>query len=139
MALATAHAGSHPERRPHVTSAQVPIYPLVLQVAHIEGMVELRVTTDGRGVASVAPASGQPMLAAAAVENVKTWQFEKHTPTTFTVVFRYRLLESECDSMCECDSAERPSTVLKLPTEVEIDATEAVLCDPAYTAPSYNP
>ena len=73
--------------------------------------------------------SGQPMLAQAAQDNVKTWQFEKHPPTTFEATFHYRLLASKCDSACNCDSAERPSVLLHLPTDVEISAKELMVCD----------
>ena len=116
------------DRLPEVTSAAVPFYPRVVQVAHIEGDVQLRISTDGTRVSSVEITSGQPILAKAAEENVKTWQFEPHAPSTFSVTFRYRLLASKCDRECNCASSERPSVVLQLPTKVEVQATEMRLC-----------
>jgi len=71
------------------------------------------------------------MLAQAAQENVKTWQFEQHRPTTFEVTFRYRLLQSKCDAECNCDSVEKPSVLLQLPTDVEVSAKELMVCDSA--------
>jgi TonB family protein len=114
---------------PSVVSASVPIYPRITQQAHIEGVVRLRISTDGNRVASVEVESGQPMLAQAAQENVKTWQFEQHSPTTFEVTFRYKLLPSKCDAKCNCDSAEKPSVLLQLPTDVEVNAKELMVCD----------
>lgn len=118
---------------PSVTSASVPLYPRITQQAHIGGVVRLRVSTDGNRVASVEIQSGQPMLAQAAQENVKTWQFEPHSPMTFEVTFRYKLLPSKCDAECNCDSAEKPSVLLQLPTDVEVNAKELMVCDPAST------
>ena len=73
---------------PSITSASVPLYPRTPQMAHIEGVVWLQISTDGNRVVSVKVQSGQPMLAEAAQDNVKTWQFEPHTPTTFETTFR---------------------------------------------------
>ncbi|PYT57551.1 MAG: hypothetical protein DMG35_20075 [Acidobacteria bacterium] len=116
---------------PSVISASVPFYPRITQQAHIDGVVRLRISTDGHRVASAEVESGQPMLAQAAQENVKTWQFEQHSPTTFEATFRYRLLPSKCDAECNCDSAEKPSVLLQLPTDVEVNAKELMVCDSA--------
>jgi hypothetical protein len=132
-ALGTSAVTSRPVSPPSVVSAQVPFYPPILQKAHIDGRVELRITTDGEHPVSVVSVSGQPMLTKAAIENVKTWVFAQHESTTFRATFWYRLLESDCDAACNCGSAERPNVVLKLPTEVEISAEEVMICDPATT------
>jgi len=71
------------------------------------------------------------MLAQAAKENVETWRFDRHSPTTFETTFRYRLLPSKCDSDCNCDSLEKDSVQLKLPTDAEVAAMELLTCDPA--------
>ena len=120
---------------PSVTSASVPLYPRTPQMAHIEGVVRLRISTDGNRVASVEVQSGQPMLAQAAQDNVKTWQFEPHTPTTFETTFRYKLLPSKCDAECNCDSVEKPSVLLQLPSDVEVNAKELMVCDSASNKP----
>ena len=120
---------------PSVTSASVPLYPRTPQMAHIEGVVRLRISTDGNRVASVEVQSGQPMLAQAAQDNVKTWQFELHTPTTFETTFRYKLLPSKCDAECNCDSVEKPSVLLQLPSDVEVNAKELMVCDSASNKP----
>jgi hypothetical protein len=70
------------------------------------------------------------MLAQAAKENVATWQFEQHSPTSFEATFRYRLMASKCDAHCNCDSAEKGTVLLRLPGEVEVSAKEVLTCDP---------
>lgn len=120
---------------PSVTSASVPLYPRTLQMAHIEGVVRLRISTDGNRVASVEVQSGQPMLAEAAKDNVKTWQFEAHAPTTFETTFRYKLLPAKCDAECNCNSVEKPSVLLQLPSDVEVNAKELIVCDSASNRP----
>lgn len=114
---------------PSVISASVPLYPRTPQMAHIEGTVRLRISTDGNRVASSEVQSGQPILAKAAQDNVKTWEFEQHSPTTFEATFRYKLLPSKCDAECNCDSVEKPSVLLKLPSDVEVNAKELMVCD----------
>ena len=131
LAMGAIMAIGQPKPLPSVISASVPFYPRITQQAHIGGVVRLRISTDGNRVASVEVESGQPMLAQAAQENVKTWQFERHSPTTFEVTFRYRLLPSKCDAECNCDSAEKPSVLLQLPTDVEVNAKELMVCDSA--------
>ena len=121
---------------PTVVSASVPFYPRIVQVAHIEGVVRLRVSTDGTRPSSIEIESGQPMLAQAAKRNVETWRFEQHRPTSFDATFRYKLLPSRCDTECDCDSAEKPSVILRLPAEVEVSATEILICSSAVKSKS---
>lgn len=116
---------------PAVVSASVPFYPRISQVAHIEGVVRLRISTDGQRVSAVRVESGPQMLAQAAKQNVETWQFQQHKPTTFEVMFQYQLLPSTCDSKCNCGSKEGASVLLRLPTLVEVKAGEVLTCDPA--------
>jgi TonB family protein len=116
---------------PELASAAVPFYPRVPQQAHIEGVVRLRISTDGNRVASVEVESGQPMLVQAAQENVKTWQFERHAPASFETTFRYRIFPSKCDSQCNCEGVEKRTVLLRLPTEAEVSAEELMTCDPA--------
>ena len=131
LAMAPLIGSGQQSEFPKVLSASVPFYPRIPQHGHIEGTVRLRVLTDGARVSHVQVESGPPMLAQAAQENVKTWRFEAHSRTTFEVTFRYQLLRVRCDATCKkCESAERPSTLLKLPREVEVNAEEAVVCGP---------
>ncbi len=119
------------ESLPKVVRASVPFYPSLARQTGIQGAVTLRVSTDGQRVSAVDAGNGPPLLVNAAKENVKTWQFEPHPPTSFEVKFRYRLLDSKCDSECKCGSEEKPSVVLQLPANVEVSAESLMLCDPA--------
>ena len=116
---------------PTVTSASVPFYPRLAPTARIEGVVVLRLTTDGQRVSAINGETGPPMLVAAAKENVQSWQFEPHSPATIEVEFRYRLLVPKCNSDCNCDTEERESVVLHLPTDIEVTAKIPAICDPA--------
>jgi Gram-negative bacterial TonB protein C-terminal len=116
---------------PKVVRASVPFYPSLARQTGIQGAVTLRVSTDGQRVSAVDAGNGPPLLVNAAKENVKTWQFEPHPPRSFEVKFRYRLLDSKCDSECKCGSEEKPSVVLQLPANVEVSAESLMLCDPA--------
>jgi TonB family protein len=113
------------EPLPVVATASVPFYPPAARVAHIEGTVRLRVVTDGKRASAITAQSGPPMLAAAAEENVRTWQFKVHKPVTFEATFQYKLLsESECDM-------DNGVVTLHLPTEVQVTAKTWQTCDPA--------
>jgi len=103
----------------------------VARQTRIQGVVTLRVSTDGKQVSAVDAANRPPLLVKAAKENVKTWQFEPHTGTKFEITFHNRLLPVECDSDCNCDSEEKESVLLQLPTHAEVSAKQYMLCDPA--------
>jgi hypothetical protein len=111
---------------PVVTSGETPLYPILARQARVQGEVQLRVTTDGSRPVSVTIESGQPMLAKAAQDNVKTWTFREHEPTSFESHFSYKLNEG-------CDSAtpENGRVVLELPSQVAITAPRWPFeCDP---------
>jgi hypothetical protein len=99
---------------PMVASAQVPLYPSVARLANVEGVVHLKVTTDGHRVISTQVEDGHKLLSAPADENVRTWRFSLHEPTTFTVTYRYKLVENWKGDPYN------PTVVLRLPAEVEV-------------------
>ncbi len=115
------------EPLPRVTNAAVPLYPRTADLAHIEGIVRLQVSTDGVRVADVKVEDGPPMLAKAAADNVRTWEFSQHKPTTFKVKFSYRFLP---ESGCYVDNS---VVTLRLPTEVEVSTKVVHTCDPRST------
>jgi Gram-negative bacterial TonB protein C-terminal len=115
------------EPLPTVTNAAVPLYPRTADLAHIEGIVRLQVSTDGARVSNVKVESGPPMLAKAAADNVRTWEFSQHKPTTFKVKFNYRILP---ESGCYVDNS---VVMLRLPTEVEVSTKGVHTCDPTGT------
>ena len=118
---------------PKVVSASVPFYPELTGQAHIEGTVSLRVSTDGTRISTFDKETGHRLLVEAAKENLKTWQFKPHTPTKLEVTFIYRILAVQCDSECNCDSEEKESVMLSLPTSVEVSTKRVMLCDPVET------
>jgi hypothetical protein len=117
------------ETLPLVIAASAPVYPRTPLLAHIEGTVKLRVTTDGKKVSSLDAESGPPMLLQATEENIWTWQFEDHKPTHFPVTFEYKLVDK---TTC---SVENGTIVLRLPAYVEISAKRVTTCDPVSRTP----
>jgi outer membrane biosynthesis protein TonB len=109
---------------PTVASASVPFYPPLPRSARIEGSVRLRVSTDGKRVSRIEVEGGPPMLVPASEDNVRTWQFNDHSPTTFEVTFVFKMLP---ESDCEMDNG---TVILRLPTEVQIIAKGIRTCDP---------
>jgi len=65
------------------------------------------------------------MLAAAARENIRTWRFLSHKPTSFEATFQFHITDP-----ASCDY-ENGTTMLKLPTLVEINVNAIQTCDPA--------
>src|SRR5882762_2968741 len=57
---------------PMVASASVPLYPPLAHTANIEGVVHVRITTDGQRVKIAHAEDGPKLLAAAAEENAIT-------------------------------------------------------------------
>lgn len=110
---------AQPARKlPVMKSGSMPFYPPLLRIAQVEGEVDLQVTTDGSGVISTKVDYGNPLLAKAAQDNVKTWKFEPHEATSFSTVFSYHL-EKELVA-CDPDVPDSGTVVLRLPATVDI-------------------
>jgi hypothetical protein len=126
LTVVTTLSMSQATHYPVVTSGETPLYPLLAGQARIQGEVQLRVTTDGSRPVSVSVESGQPMLAKAAEDNVKTWTFLKHEPTSFESHFSYTLNES-----CDPGMPENGRVLLELPIRVAVTAPRwPFKCDP---------
>jgi outer membrane biosynthesis protein TonB len=114
-------AQESPQRLPGVTDhAEIKYAPLALQ-ARIQGQVRLQVITDGHVATNVTIKAGHPLLAQAAVENVRTWKFVEHDPGTFDVTFNFHFLEDDV-------------TFLREPGVVEVVAPPQC-CTDRYTLP----
>lgn len=113
---------------PMLAGAAVPLYPPLARVAHVEGIVHVKITTDGHRVITAHSKDGPKLLAAAAEENARTWEFATHEPTTFTITYYYKL-----DAKLK-GSVNNPTVVLRLPTEVEISTRPAPPLDTATSA-----
>jgi TonB-like protein len=106
---------------PMVAGASVPLYPPLARAANVQGVVHVKITTDGHSVSAAHAEDGHKLLAVAAEENARTWQFATHEPTTFTVTYHYRL-----DAKLK-GNPNNPTVILRLPTEVEISIVPLVL------------
>ena len=106
---------------PAVTAAATPIYPIGPHTVNIQGVVRVKVATDGHRVteATVEDDGGNPALGRAAQENAKTWQFANHEPTSFIVTYRYILVSKLPDIK---SAALNSKVVLRFPTDVEVYA-----------------
>jgi len=100
---------------PRVTKFDCPSYPSEAASVRLQGMVQLEVTTDGHQVSKVKLISGHPLIAGAAVENVRTWQFAEHNPTTFSVTYFYVF-----DGSYKRDKATNCSAKVELPSKVTV-------------------
>src|SRR5512137_1057092 len=108
----TLSAQESTETLPKVVQHSEPIYPPLARQTRIQGVVSVKVTTDGESVLEAIAQTGHPLLRKAAEANVKTWKFVSHTPSTFNVIFRYELMESNVEV-----------EFLQLPNTVEIRAS----------------
>ncbi|HJU84173.1 MAG TPA: energy transducer TonB [Holophagaceae bacterium] len=115
---------------PVVVAGDAPFYPSSAQTAGIEGIVRLRLTTDGESVSMVEVESGKPMLVRAAQENVKTWKFRKHDPTSFAVSFQYILMPESGTELGTCE------ITMHFPSEVVIKAMHIHTSDPVIETPT---
>ena len=81
-----------PDVLPKVVQHSEPIYPPLARQTRIQGEVRVKVTTDGESVRTAEAEAGPPLLRGAAEDNVRTWKFVTHTPGSFHVTFRYKLM-----------------------------------------------
>ena len=123
--LSPAFAQKAEQELPVVIAGKMPLYPLVANHAWIQGIVKIKVTTDGEKVTTLEVESGPPMLVQAAKEVILTWEFLKHRPTTFVTTFEYVI---EGPSQCMFTNG---TSVLNLPLEIHISAKGLKTCDPA--------
>ena len=107
---------------PLIAGASVPLYPPLARAAKVQGVVHVKVTTDGSKVETARAEDGHPLLVAAAEENARTWQFSKHEPISFTVTYRYRL-DKDADP-------NNPTVILRLPMEITVSIAPLVISDP---------
>jgi Gram-negative bacterial TonB protein C-terminal len=78
---------------PQVLVRTNPTYPPIAITAHIQGDVRVKVTTDGTSVVNAEAESGPPLLQLNTLKSVRTWKFTSHTPATFYLMFRFKLME----------------------------------------------
>jgi hypothetical protein len=123
--LSPALAQKAEQEIPLIIAGKMPLYPIMARAARIQGIVKVSVTTDGKKVTSLDAESGPPMLVKAAKENILTWEFLEHKPTTFVTTFEYVI---EGPDQCMYTNG---TSVLNLPLEIRISAKGIKTCDPA--------
>ncbi|HTS57994.1 MAG TPA: energy transducer TonB [Terriglobales bacterium] len=84
-----------PAQEPSLVSANIPKYPGVALVAHIEGTVRLTITLEGNSTepTNIQVISGHPLLNAMTIENLRSWRFENRyaVARNYEITFEYRL------------------------------------------------
>src|SRR3979490_940974 len=99
IACGKTHCGTEeqapPPALPMVAAAPVPLYPPLARSTSTQGVVHVKVQTDGHKVVQAHAEEKNKLLSDAAEENARNWQFSTHTPLTFTITYRYRLAD-EC-------------------------------------------
>jgi len=114
----TAMAQKYDVALPTVAEAAVPLYPPLARAANVQGVVHLKITTDGHRVIATHVEDGNKLLASAAEENARTWQFSNHEPRTFTVTYHYKL------DATLTGSPNNSTVILRLPTEVDVSSLD---------------
>jgi hypothetical protein len=97
-----------------VDRAQMPTYPPSAIEQGLSGSVVLEADTDGTFVVGATAKSGQPLLAEAALQNIKTWHLTANKSRRFVTTYRYVLSLDGC--------GDTPKVVMTFPTDVEIRA-----------------
>lgn len=107
---------------PTIAGGAVPLYPPLARAAKVQGVVHVKITTDGLRVVSAQAEEGPRLLVNAAEESARIWQFSKHEPMSFKVTYRYRL-DADADP-------NNPTVTLRFPTEVDVTIAPLVISDP---------
>jgi len=76
----------------NVEQAELPQYPTRARQVGLEGDVLVEVTVEGGRVSEASVASGDRLLAEAAVANIRTWRFDRGLKARFNATFSYRLI-----------------------------------------------
>jgi hypothetical protein len=100
---------------PEVINCDVPIYSVLARIAKIEGTVHVKVKTNGKAVIEAKTVDGNYILGNFAEANSLTWRFKSHDPTSFTIMYKYKLVTELSEE----------KIIFRLPYEVEIYATPA--------------
>jgi TonB family protein len=100
LSFACVSFGQNPSK-PRLLSAQLPKYPVLGRLTHTQGevRVDFVLNTTGEPLSATA-VSGNPLLKAAAEENVKSWRFELpkdlyRTEWTYSTTFSFKISGDE--------------------------------------------
>jgi hypothetical protein len=109
---------------PTIIATGLPMYPAIVRVARVAGVVHVRIRTDGTNVVSATADDGAPLLARVGEENALTWRFQEHAPAEYTLTYTYRLDEKL--------ASDELVVRLRGGLQVEIVAAPIVLSDPPH-------
>jgi hypothetical protein len=109
---------------PTVTKYDCPQYPEKARSLHIEGIVIMRVTTDGHAVTDVKVIRASRILEPFAEANVRTWKFAEHRPTAFTVTYVYAF-----EGNYKKDPVTKCAAKMKLPETVTVSTENPLFLD----------
>ena len=111
--------GNDALRYPYLVHGDLPVYPTLAKTARITGDVQVRVIVDKGEVVGTETISGHPLLVSAAIDNIKSWKFDRDVRVTFATTFIYRL-----DGESEETKEQRfnPKLELELPSLAKITA-----------------
>ncbi len=107
-------------RRPAqlITGARLPKYPEAAQKAEISGVVLVEIHVEKGRVLATEAVAGDRLLSVAALENIRTWEFEPTVTARFTTRFDFELERRLTDS------DQNPRIELHLPEYVKVVAAE---------------
>lgn len=97
---------------PLPSGGSILFYPPLARITNTEGVVPVKITTDGHKVIEAKAESGPKLLIEAAEQNAMQLEFRIHEPTSYTMIYRFRL-DDEGDP-------NNSIVILKLPSEVII-------------------
>jgi hypothetical protein len=123
LAPASALAQDSGEPLPKLVSHADAVYPAIAHLAHVQGDVVVKITTDGESVSDAVAESGPPLLRRAAEDNARTWKFAPHSPGTFHVSFRYKISSSDVAASFPDSPGNVDVEVVASPGELHIDWT----------------
>lgn len=129
VGLCAAHAQTAPCGLTSITESTAPVYPPIARIAHLNGAVILmvRFNLDGT-VQTIHDLSGNPMLALAATNFVKSWQANPYKgPRECPIVIKFELTAGTCAATLSDPVA--PLSRIDL-QHVIVRAKATIICDP---------
>src|SRR5579872_1792503 len=87
------------QTEPVLISVNIPKYPPLARLAHIQGTVQLTFTLAANAgePTNIEVESGHPLLKSATIENLKTWRFENRSAIErkYKTTYNYTLFNTE--------------------------------------------
>jgi TonB family protein len=110
------HRAAASSAAPMVSGADTPSYPSLALNAGITGTVVVNVTVNDGEITSTTVESGDRMLAAGAIQNIKSWHFAEGTSQTVTATFIFEVERRDVGAN------PNPKIEMQLPSLVRITA-----------------